>query len=164
MLKSLTQTLEVFDLPAPQRLPRLLEIDNDMRDAPPVARLFAPAMAKFHHAFARGQTKHQCAIVALAAERFRRDAGRWPKTLDELTPKFLDETPLDPFTDEPLGYCPTRDGVVIYSVGPEGKYNGTYRDGKQDDPGAPSYDPTAHSYEFRLWNVSQRRQAARARP
>ena len=31
--------------------------------------------------------KMRCAIAALAAERFRKDHGRWPDSLKELTPK-----------------------------------------------------------------------------
>jgi tetratricopeptide (TPR) repeat protein len=155
MLKALTETIKAFDLPGAQRVTRIEQIDTELHTAPPLARVFGPALAKYHEAFARSQAKRHCAIAALAAERFRREAGRWPKTLEELTPKFLEKTPLDPFTDGPLGYRPTRNGVVLYSVGPEGKFDGSFRDGKNDDP-------TASSYEFRLWNVPQRRQVARA--
>jgi hypothetical protein len=162
MLRAISKASAAIDLPGTERMSRLEEIDQEFNHAPPIARLFGPAMAKYHHAYARSEAKHQCSIAALAAERFRRESGRWPKDLEELTPKFLPETPLDPFNDQPLGYRPTRDGVVLYSVGPEGKYGGTYRDGKQDRQDAATYDPSASSYEFRLWNVPLRRQVARA--
>jgi hypothetical protein len=158
MLKALTEMLAAMDLPAPQRQARWREIAEEVRAAPGIANLYEVWIAEFGSEFARGEAKRQCALAALAAERFRRETNRWPKSLDELTPKFLAETPLDPCTDQPLGYRSTRDGVVIFSVGPEGKYDGTYRDRAQ---------PRAfeNAFEFRLWNVAKRRQvpvAARA--
>ena len=42
------------------------------------------------------------AATALAAERFRLDQGRWPKSLDQLVPKYISAVPRDPFVKEPL--------------------------------------------------------------
>jgi hypothetical protein len=154
MLKALTEMLEAMELPAPQRQTRWREIAEEMRGAPGIASFYR--CWEFGAWHIRGKAKRQCALAALAAERFRRETNRWPKSLDELTPKFLAELPLDPCTDQPLGYRSTRDGVVIFSVGPEGKYDGAYRDRPQPGENA--------AFEFRLWNVAKRRQVPTARP
>jgi hypothetical protein len=150
ILKYLTDASQAFDLPAPERARRLEELDKQMLHAPPLARMFGPMLQKCHHAFNRSHAKQQCAIAALAVERFRRDTGAWPKSLEPLAPKYLDKLPEDPWTGKPLQLRPTGNGVVVYSVGPEGNLRGTFRDDAKAS--------ITHSYEFRLWNVPQRRQ------
>ena len=73
--------------------------------------------------FLRSQTRLRCGIVGIALERYRRANDRWPKTLDELCPKYLDKVPLDPYDGKPLRYRRLNDGVMAYSVGSDGKYN-----------------------------------------
>src|SRR5262249_39096223 len=64
-----------------------------------------------------------CAVTALAAERFRlaHKDKRWPKTLDELCPAFLPAVPIDPYTGKPLLLGRHEEGIVIYSVGEDGR-------------------------------------------
>jgi hypothetical protein len=90
-------------------------------------------------------------IVALAAERYRRQHDGWPETLDHLIPTYLAAVPLDPFDGKSLRYRHLDDGVVIYSVGADGKDNG----GTLIRPG--SYSPE-WDVGIRLWDVKHRRQ------
>ena len=70
------------------------------------------------------------AETCLAAEQFRRANGRVPAALDELVPKFLSAVPLDPFeSSRPLSYDAERG--VIWTIGPDGDYNGQMRTSKQ---------------------------------
>jgi hypothetical protein len=156
LLEYLTECIELADVPAAQRAQRLEALDQRGREAPTLARMLVPAARKTFFARDRTEAKKACAIAALAAERFRRDEGRWPQRLDELGPKHLKQVPDDPCSGKPLQLRPTRDGIVIFSVGPEGKFDGSYRDD-------PKTNPLAGSYEFRLWNVTQRRQIGAAR-
>ena len=48
------------------------------------------------------------ARVALALERYRLAKGRLPDTLDELAPRWIPETPPDPFTGGSLLYEKTE--------------------------------------------------------
>jgi hypothetical protein len=64
------------------------------------------------------------AHAARAAERFRRCHGRWPAELQELVPAYLAAVPQDPFTSRPLLVRRTADGLVVYSVGPDGTDDG----------------------------------------
>jgi hypothetical protein len=70
--------------------------------------------------------------------------------LAEPIPAYLERIPLDPFDGAPLRYRRLDDGVVIYSVGPDGKDNG----------GKFGKDPMKEGTDrgFRLWDVPIRRQ------
>lgn len=59
----------------------------------------------------------QAAIASLAAIRFRQATGHWPKSLVEMTPKFLEMIPTDPFTGGPLRMKQDGHRLIIYAVG-----------------------------------------------
>jgi ABC-type transport system involved in multi-copper enzyme maturation permease subunit len=71
------------------------------------------------------QAHVRCAIVMVAVERYRLAHGRWPGSLTELAPEQLQHIPLDPYSGRPVGYRRLADGVVIYSVGPDGSNDGS---------------------------------------
>jgi hypothetical protein len=73
---------------------------------------------------ARETGRLRAAAAGVAAMRFRKAEGRWPRSLEELAPKWLRETPMDPFTGKPLPYRVDEEGVVVYSVGVDGKDDG----------------------------------------
>jgi hypothetical protein len=91
----------------------------------------------------------KCAIAALAAERFRQAKGRWPDKLQELVPDYLRAVPIDPFDGKELRVRQLSDGIVIYSVGPDGQDNG----GSLSRLHVP---PPETDIGFRLWNPAQR--------
>jgi hypothetical protein len=98
----------------------------------------------------QSQAELRCAIVALAVERYRLVQGAWPESLAALVPELLRAVPVDPFDGLPLRFRRTKEGIVIYSIGPDG----TDDDGTIDwaKPNGPGVD-----LGFRLWDVSQRR-------
>lgn len=57
----------------------------------------------------RNQVQRDAALVIIAAERYRRQHGSFPKTVEELVPTLLSEVPIDPYTSQPLRYL-IRDG------------------------------------------------------
>ena len=84
----------------------------------------------------------------------RRDRARWPETLDVLAPNYLPAVPTDPQDGRPLRFKRRLDGVVVYSIGPDGADDG----GKlnRQNPWAKGSDQG-----FQLWDVNRRRQLAR---
>jgi hypothetical protein len=95
-----------------------------------------------------------CGVVLVAAERFRLARHRWPATADELVPAYLAQVPRDPYYGKPILLRRVEDGLVVYSVGPDG-----WDDGGQLEPdvtGAPAPD-----LGLRLWDVDRRRQPPR---
>jgi hypothetical protein len=105
--------------------------------------------------FCAHQARLRCLIVALAAERYRRAHGRWPEQLDDLTPELLPAVPLDPFDGRPLRCARLDDGLVLYSVGFDGKDDG----GRLAANWASNQDG---DLGFRLWDVPHRRQPPRS--
>lgn len=91
----------------------------------------------------------RCMAVALAAERYRLERNGWPTTWEQLVPKYLSNTLLDPFTGQPLFLKTLPDGLLIYSVGNNGI----------DDGG--KIFPTDKQYTgdigYRLWTPDRRR-------
>jgi hypothetical protein len=72
-------------------------------------------------------------ITVVALQRYQRQNGRYPETLDVLIQtKLLKELPMDPFSDQPLVYKKTTDNFTLYSVGLNFKDDGgqVYRDKK----------------------------------
>jgi hypothetical protein len=105
----------------------------------------------------QSQAQLLSAAVALAAERFRTEQRRWPASLDELVPHYLTAVPTDPFADAPLRFIRLSDGLVIYSVGADGAYDGGHISPKEGQP--PPSD-----VGVRLWDVNRRRQPPPATP
>jgi hypothetical protein len=157
-LRYMTEVVQTLDIPESERGGRWEELEQKARKAPGIARLLTPAIQKVFDANRRGDAQARSLIAGLAAERFRLDhENQWPKTLAELTPKYLARVPDDPYTGRPLQLRATDDGIVIYSVGPDGKQFGNY----QEVTKAKGF---AIKYEFRLWNVASRRQIIAKEP
>ncbi len=71
--------------------------------------------------------------VVLASHEYERIHGQFPADIDALVPEFLDNVPIDEFSDTraPLKYCRDDDGeAVVWSVG----FNGTDEGGDIDNP------------------------------
>jgi hypothetical protein len=77
---------------------------------------------------ASGLANLHLALTALALEQFRvAHDNRYPASLSELTPNYLDATPMDPFDGQSLRYRKQGAGYVLYSIGPDLKDNGGKR-------------------------------------
>jgi hypothetical protein len=132
-----------------EQIGRIKELEAVEQDLPELALPVALGNRRLRDAFHRCQAELRCAVVMLAIERYRWANIRWPLALTDLVPANLPQVPLDPFDGAPLRYHRLTDGVVIYSVGPDGKDNG----------GKLGNDPTKEGSDlgFRLWDVAQRR-------
>jgi hypothetical protein len=99
----------------------------------------------------RVQSLLRSGLAAVAAERFRIQNKDWPPNLQALAPKYLAEVPLDPFTGTPLLFKKQPEGLVIYSVGPDGRDDGGRFDALNTAPSGEAPD-----YGFRLLDASRR--------
>ncbi len=59
------------------------------------------------------------AETAVALRRHRVERGEWPASLDDLSPAYLEEVPVDPFTGKPFDYTKKGSGVLLRSAGEE---------------------------------------------
>jgi hypothetical protein len=152
MLRYMNRSVELAKLPPEQQYAPFQQLEATTKDQPVLVRLLVPALSKVSEAARRSHAQLRCAIMAVAAERYRRAKGQWPGTLDVLKEAgYVREAPSDPYDGKPLRWLRLDDGVEVYSIGPDGEDNG----GKMDrqNPVAPGTD-----VGFRLWDVAQRRQ------
>ncbi|HND51880.1 MAG TPA: protein kinase [Pirellulaceae bacterium] len=155
-LRSSTRWVDIAALPAEQwsapldRLNEEHETDLQLQ-SPAAKKLFAFAMPRtLRLSPLRHASLTRTALAALAVNHFRAERGTWPTSLADLVPAYMNAVPNDPYDGEPLRYRRTTDGVVIYSIGPDGK----------DDQGALSrqFDiPAGMDVGFQLRQAEQHR-------
>jgi hypothetical protein len=151
LLRYMTRAVEVAKLPPERQYAGYKELEADRKDQPLLVRVLAPLLTKVAEADRRSGTQLRCAAVALAAERYRRDRGRWPDGPGALVAAgYLRGVPTDLYDGRPLRWRRLDDGVVVYSVGPHGKDHG----GRMDFHDALAPDT---NLGFRLWDVKHRR-------
>jgi hypothetical protein len=151
LLEYMNKLVEISKLPPVEQAERLEELEKSLRKEPLLVRELLPATEKVAEAERRTRALLRCAAAGLAAERYRRQHGRWPDSLDDLKGDYLREVPLDPYDGKPLRYRKDGEGVIIYAIWKDHQDDGgdratlnTYKDGT--DVG------------FRLWDVDKRRQ------
>jgi len=87
----------------------------------------------------QGRVLHEVLITISAIQRRRLEKGDFPENLVELIEAdYLEELPIDPYSDKYLIYKKTEDDFLLYSFGPDCIDNG----------GKPGYDRKG---EFKLW-------------
>jgi hypothetical protein len=155
MLRLMTEFVEASKLPPEEQRERLAALERKVKQAKVnydvMIGLLVPAVLKVSDAHQRDQAFLRCAIVAVAAERYRRQRGAWPAAADELTPGFLKAVPADPYDGKPLRFKRLPDGVMVYSVGPDQEDNGGARNRK-------NWMAKGSDLGFRLWHAGKRRQ------
>mgnify|MGYP003889327817 CR=1 FL=1 len=93
--------------------------------ADPFNALIMPTYRTFRWAVARNDVGHLQLMTVLALHAFHLKQGRYPATLNELVPEYLQRVPVDPFDDgAPLHYRRRDDKYALWSIGPDGVDNG----------------------------------------
>jgi hypothetical protein len=99
--------------------------------------LMAVSPMKLQRVADKNQQIRNNVLLAFALAWYHADHDRYPKELAELSPNYLAEVPQDIFSGKPLIYRPTKDGYLLYSVGPNGQDDGGR---SYDDEGEPRGD------------------------
>jgi hypothetical protein len=79
--------------------------------------------------------------IAFALAAYRCDHKSYPKSLDDLAPRYLDKVPDDLFTGKPLLYRGFEKSCLVYSVGPNGV---------DDDGQSPRDEPRGDDIAVRI--------------
>jgi hypothetical protein len=90
----------------------------------PISAALMPALGRAMEEEVKALARLDVVRTALAVEQWRIERVRWPHSLDDLVPGLLDAVPEDPFGQETIRYARTDDGVVVYSLGPDGTDEG----------------------------------------
>jgi hypothetical protein len=83
----------------------------------------------------QAKTEYEGLLAVMALKRYRLETGTYPPDLRTLVDaRYLDEPPMDPFSDGLLVYRPAGDGFLLYSAGrncrDDGGESGRDRHGK----------------------------------
>jgi hypothetical protein len=118
-------------------------------------RLMVPATEKLRNTIVTADGRRDGVLIGIALELYHREHGAWPKSLEELSPRWLPSLPVDRITGDPLHYKIVDDRPVVYSVGinkvDEGGRVPFDSDGK---PNAALAAPTSLSTEERSEKLS----------
>jgi hypothetical protein len=152
LLDYTTKYVAVAELPPRQQLPALRLLSATLPRAPHEAQPLVNAVPSQHigETCLRRQALLLCAAAGVALERYRLAHAGWPDKLGDLVPKYLAEVPTDPFDGQALRYLRVKDGVIVHSVGPEGK------DLRPPADLTEFEKSKAVDISFRLWNVETR--------
>ena len=141
---------EAASKPTVEQLASFRELERTALDLPPDVQAIVPAFRQLAAAFQGSRARLRCALVAVAAERYRIARGLWPKNLAILAPEYLASIPADPFGEGPLQMARCVDGIVIYSAGADGRDHGGATEATSPD--------ASRDERFRLWHPHRRHQ------
>ncbi len=81
--------------------------DSPTRFAHVTSAFLAHGIDRYLETEWRVRLEQRAVVIALAARLYRSDLGRWPATLNELTPHYLPAVPEDPFATRqmPMSYA-----------------------------------------------------------
>lgn len=81
-------------------------------------RSYVPTLSRACEYVYRGRALHEATLTVLALNRRRLEEGGYPTGLNELvTAGYLEQVPMDPYSDKPIVYKKTGDDFVLYSLG-----------------------------------------------
>jgi hypothetical protein len=120
--QSITQAQELAEQPYHQVAREWKGLEEGMEDELRglIARMIIPALWLAAGRFAEADARHQLARLGLAAQQYERRHGRFPDSLEALTPDFVLTVARDPFVGRPMKAAPTERGFTVYSIGPDG--------------------------------------------
>lgn len=151
-LRLMNEQVRAGKLKDTERTTAMAKIDLDVKSNRTnlLIRLIMPATTKVSAACTRSQAWMRCAIVGVAAERFRLEHNAWPRSQEELVKaKLLKEVHHDPYDGQPLRLKRTPNGFIVYSIGVDMVDNGGVQNRKSRI--APGND-----WGFELWDPNLR--------
>ena len=85
-----------------------------------LVNLFMPALDRACEYAYRIWALHEATVTVLALKRWRLEKGQYPMSLSELVAAgYIEQVPMDPYSDKPVVYKKTDDNFILYSLGPD---------------------------------------------
>ncbi|MCK4400987.1 hypothetical protein KAW08_01630 [bacterium] len=87
-------------------------------------KMLLPALTRIRELMSIYEAQIQVCRIGLGLKIYKAKYGTYPESLAKLVPDILEEIPSDPFTEKNLVYRKSKDGFVLYSLGPNMKDDG----------------------------------------
>ena len=150
LLRYMNQAVEIAKRPEQEVEPALVELQTTLADAPELARLLAPKLVSIGHYPKKWRTRLRCGLAALAVERYRSVAQRLARIARRPGGRKAAERGACRSVRRQIATLSRLpNGVVVFSIGPDGRGNGEALAGN-----AP--DAEDERLEFRLWHAERR--------
>lgn len=146
-LRKQTELVQASRLPDRERIEAFRTFAANYEPHPNLASILLSSNGR---EMIQSQACVRCAVIAVAAERYRLEFQRWPRDAAQLVEaKLLSEAPIDPFDGQPLRWRHTPRGLIIYSIG---------EDGADDSAKLPAHElrVAAEDVGFILWSPGLR--------
>jgi len=112
--------------------------------------VLTPATARVNAMAHRIKADTYATLATIAIFRHKQDKGKFPSTLDDLIQAgYLEQLPMDPWSDKLLVYKRTADGFTLYGIGSNFKDDGGQI--VRDDKG--KIKPYADEGDWVFWPV-----------
>jgi hypothetical protein len=98
----------------------LLDAQGSKPSSDIMTAILAPSLARCFETVARDETEESCARAGVAMTRYRLDHGKFPPSLDELVPVYLDAIPIDFLNGHALRLAIKKNQWIVYGIGPDG--------------------------------------------
>ena len=80
--------------------------------------LFMPALGRVSRIAFRGRSLHEATVTILAIKHYQHEKRQYPMSLSELVnASYIEQVPMDPYSDKPLIYNRIGDDFTLYSLG-----------------------------------------------
>jgi HAAS len=113
--------------------------------------VMTPAMRSAVIRYFQGRLKNSAFLTMLAIETYRRDTGRLPDSLDQVTPQYIPAIPQDLFNPgHPIQYKFDDAGYILYVAGSDGDLD----DGMEPDPKDPARMDLSRRFRVNIFRVS----------
>jgi hypothetical protein len=153
-LRHMNRAVEAAKLPWEKRHAAFKDLVEGTEDQPKLTAFVDVVLSQLEKTTQASQAYLRCAIAIIAVERYRQANGKWPTGWNEVVAAgLLPETPTDVYDGKPLRIVRKPDGLVVYSIGPDGVDDG----GQLKKEVGMIWPP---DIGFRLWDVDKRRQPA----
>ncbi|MCG3149662.1 MAG: hypothetical protein PCFJNLEI_03127 [Verrucomicrobiae bacterium] len=127
-LRLMTEGMAASRLDSPAALKEFNRLENKAYALPAylfISRMIIPSLSSAGKKSLKSSARLRVTQAAIAAERYRLEHGEWPEQL-------VAPVPTDPFDGQPLRYRRTETGIVVWSIGEDGRDDG----GRERRPGA----------------------------
>jgi hypothetical protein len=98
--------------------------DPEQFIADSIYSLLFPSTLPVLHAIIRPEFEAKVVDVIFALTAWHKEHGKYPDSLEQLVPKYLDEIPVSPFSENPIRYF-KRDNMLLLSSGDNYQLDGS---------------------------------------